>query len=222
VAEEETAKKEKKHRKKTFVIRIVIILLLIHIILVLSKCTIVEEGYEYIETPTKTYKVVTESFDNCTLREHQWSYGWEGWNPEKDQVISPVFLLENLEDKSATFTVSFAFFEQSEHPYEKYQNIDYEKIRDILPWESASMFANNIVQSIGGKEEVIISPSAVREKVDGIYWVYADVKVPSYNDCKTEITEKTVEKTEMVKERVKRNKRVTRSWWDILLDFVFR
>ena len=92
-------KKEDARVRKRRIVKIVVAVLIIHIILILTRCTIVEEEeyYENVSYETRENYTELDNFSTikCEEREYNWRYEWQGWNTEVDNRISPNFILIN-------------------------------------------------------------------------------------------------------------------------------
>jgi len=217
-------KKEGARIRKRSIIKIIVVVLIIHIILILTKCTIVdeEEFYENVSYEIESNYTDLDNFSTikCEERDYLWRYQWEGWNEEVDNKISPNFRLINLENKSGKFDVEFAFFDDSVHRFADYQGIEYDNVRKQLPWNTAAMHSPMLSYNLEPYGEVLITGEVEKEKSDGVYWVYADVVVPKLDDCFEVMIYDEIERNKTVVEyrMEKRKRNVTKKvrLWDLL------
>lgn len=211
---------DEKKSKQSILIKAIIILLVIHLFLTLSRCTTTKEEYVNKEVPINEPETIEESFENCTEKEFDWDYKWEGWYPGEGQIITQRFRLYNYDIKRGVFKVDFAFFDDSEYPYENYEGKRYDSIKSQLPWNSASMWVNNVTQSLGPYQKILLTPSVEKKDPAKVYWAIADVTVPTYEKCTTEYYYTKRNKTIMVNKSFKRNVTTTKSLWQLLVNSI--
>ncbi|RMF55019.1 hypothetical protein D6745_03300, partial [Candidatus Woesearchaeota archaeon] len=148
--------------------------------------------------------------------EYEYEYSWEGWEPEVNNTIATRFKLTNLENKKGVFTVRFAFFDEAEHPFGAFQGVNYDEVKNVLPWSSASMWSN-ITQEIEGRSSAMFVPSVKKKNSTSTYWAYAIVEPPKREKCVTKYNYTKINKTIMVNRTVRVNKTETISLLDLII-----
>ncbi|HLG23525.1 MAG TPA: hypothetical protein VI564_01185 [Candidatus Nanoarchaeia archaeon] len=209
---------ENRKRRKQLIILCLIILIVIHIILNLIKIsyteTAVVEVTEPYESETNKNLGDLKSVDRCYKSDYVWNYTWEGYSDNENQKIVPRFRLYNYELLPGNYYIEFGFFDESIHHYARYQGIDYEKVKDELPWNEASMQSENLTVYMEAGQSKLITASVSRKDPKVTYWTYALVTVPKRTICekilvkdnstktKTETKYRTVEKEQDVTTRI--------------------
>ena len=214
-------KKEKKS-KIMLIVKIIIILLIIHIILLLSRCTVTKEEYVTADVPRVIEETERIPVQNCTDKEYEWNYRWESLVEDENNMVSASFRVFNLEGKEGEFEIDFAFYDETKYHFSDYEGKLYETVEDELPWSAADMWYDGIKRTLGPYKDILITPAVEKKNPDAIYWIYANVKAPTYRYCVVEsYIEETINTTVMVKEDVKKNVTKTVSLWELLVDFLF-
>lgn len=212
----------KKRRLLLLIIKIILIILLIHLILILTKCSTTDTVTAEEKIPIVETELADELTEVCEDEEFKWSYQWGEWNPEVDGVISTNFFLINDEPRVGTFIVNFAFFDNSLYPYEKFAGIDYDLVRDILPWDAAEMWAEDVKVKLGSYESILITPTAKKVNQNTQYWVYADVTEPTYRSCYNNYKLVEKNKTSYETRQYIRYNNNTITLWDYVLGMVIK
>ncbi len=135
-----------------------------------------------------------------------------------------MLILKNLEDKRGKYRLQFAFFDESVHPFSIYQGVNYDLVRQQLPWESAAMHSPNFSYNLGPYEEVSVSHYVEKSDPDAEYWVYADIIAPTYEKCGKivkNITEiQNVTKIVNLTYETKKNISYSKSLWKIIVELI--
>lgn len=217
----ENEKKGKKS-KVMLIVNIIIILLIIHIILLLSKCSVTKEEYVAVDVPRVIEETNKKPVQDCNDKEYEWDYQWGGLSDGENNMISTSFRLFNMEDREGLFEVDFAFFDESKYQFDDYEGKLYEAVEDELPWSAADMWFNGVKKTIGPNKNILITPSVEKKNPSASYWVYANVKAPTYSHCTIRYyIDETKNTTVMIKEDVRKNVTHTVSLWELLVDFIF-
>lgn len=207
----------KKKRKQNTIKNIIIILIIIFLILVLNKCTITEEHYSAENIPVTKTEEIEHIIENCSNMTYEWGYSWGGWFPETNNEIKTRFTLQNMEDIAGLFVISFAFFDNTIHPFSDYEGINYDNVREELPWDQASMHLNNIEKYLGPGETILLTPSAKKKNSTGVYWIYADVGEPTYEKCTTMSIYESKNRTTLERKKVQQNTTSIVPLWKYLI-----
>lgn len=217
---------DKKNSTKSKVVLIIIILLIIYVILNLIKIP-----WEIEKKTTQTPKISNQthkeidtitSYD-CVNISYIYDEKWLDWMPEKNNEISPAIQIINLHNEPGIFEVYFAFFDNEIYDYNDFHNIEYEKIKDKLSWNSASMFSKKTRFSIAPKEKKIVYIYTLKLNSDKVYWAYADITAPTYKSCSPIIDKQIIKKTTNYKTNFTSIENTIEyiSLWDFLLLLLF-
>ena len=180
-------KPEKKRRMKRNIIFFIIILLAVHIILLLIRIPIVTK--ETVEVSVMNSSSDIEEIpraatkQQCEKTAYLWNYTWEGYDESKEGYVSPRYKLYNYEDRSGTFYVQFIFFDQSEHSFSDYQDMDYEKAKNTLPWSEVRMKSENLSVFLNKRDSRLIVATVKKADAKKAYWTYGIVTAPKISKC---------------------------------------
>jgi len=141
--------------------------------------------YERDDSDVPSVEITTE----CSDREYNWAYLWEGWRPQVDNTVSPILTLTNQEDKPGNFKVYYAFFDSARYYFDDYSGKTYEEVRLKLPWEAASMYSYVVNLSLGPGESGTVVAYTEKANEDAIYWAYADIQAPTLEECEEIVVE---------------------------------
>lgn len=149
--------------------------------------------YQYPVTTTET---VTETIPREVVRSvparletqcqnipFSWSDEWLGWEPATQGMITPIYLLQNEEQESGTFEVQFGFFNEELYPYELYEGIPYDQVRDKLPWHLATMHSKRVEIRLGGGQGRTVILPTYNVDPSASLWVYPDIVPPNKTTC---------------------------------------
>lgn len=122
--------------------------------------------------------------EQCYLKTYTWSWQWQGWAELENNFVSPYFWIMNFEDRPAIFEVRFAFFDNSEYPYDVIRGREYEDFKGFISGNDATMFSNWIDLKLDARENRTITIPTLSPNPDTTYWALADVnEPPSYEVC---------------------------------------
>jgi len=209
---------DKKKKRKQILLMLLIIILVIHLVLVLSRCTVARVENEVALVPYNETRYFEKPMQSCSDAEYYWDYEWRGWENAGPGKVTPIFRITNLEDMPGTFRINFAFFDESQHHYKDYEGILYALVKEKLPWNAASMTVDNVEQYLGSGKSVTLFPSAEKLNPDAVYWAYADVHPPIYQNCTTFLENTTQDVLMYRNQTISKKVSRTASLWELLVE----
>ena len=195
---------KEKSKKKRLLLLALLLLFVIYITLKFVKIPTTSELKITGEVPYETSQISEEPKQTrakqCYMQEFNWAYTWQGWADLEEDYISPNFFIINYEDKVENFDIRFAFFDNTEHPYDLYRGFEYEDFKHELSGDDAKMHSKWITITLGPKENRTITIPTKAPNPDHTYWALVDVEAPPpYEVCVSEkIEEEELIKTQTV------------------------
>lgn len=203
-------RKRDKTKRKLLAIMFLIIFfmyLILHLIKIPQEY---EQDYttkEFIQKTELNQEPKQLKSEQCYLKTYTWSWQWQGWAELEDGFVSPYFWIMNFEDRPAIFEVRFAFFDNSEYPYDVIRGREYEDFKGFISGNDATMFSNWIDLKLDARENRTITIPTLSPNPDTTYWALADVnEPPSYEVCDSDSTDETIKSTSSETEYVETTK----------------
>ncbi|MFH1133403.1 MAG: hypothetical protein V1735_02855 [Nanoarchaeota archaeon] len=179
---DEGGKEGKRPRRPPWRIILVFFIIIVAIFLKLPVVTQEHHPEEFPVNVTVTMvEVRQENTTQCQPRDYNWTYRWDGWDPQLGDVISPRFFLRNGMDLSGEYEVQFAFFDDRVYRFEDYST--KETTSETLPWGASAMSSARTRVLVGPSEEVRVAIPTQKKDPTSTYWTYADVVAPKYDFC---------------------------------------
>lgn len=199
------------HTKKRRIIFILIGLIIVHIILTYVKIPVLEEQ-EYNTTTSRTVDKNTTQPQIITVCKNEtvpYTTEWQGWQDGKDNSIAPILNFTNNHTEIVQYTVEFLFFDSEKYTYEIYIGTPYEKVKEKLPPQLASMISRAETFVLYPAEQKVISFYTKKRNPEKTYWVYADVLAPEHEVCDEQVIYRNVTKQVIVQENITHTKNIT-------------
>jgi len=201
----ENSEQRKKKRSKLIKLLplIIFLILIIYIILNIIKIPLSSEETSTQGKPYESNQISEEprltKTQQCYLKNFSWSWAWQGWANLENDYISPYFWIINFEDKSGSFDIQFAFFDNTEHPFDRFRGRGYNDFKDEISEDDVAMRSQVLTVTLNPGENRTITIPTRKPNPDHAYWALADVKEPEpYEVCTSETTEEELTKNQTV------------------------